>query len=142
MATQSPKLSSRPPILFLPNDLITNILSRLRVKYLIQMKCVSKSRNTLISHPIFIKMHLIRSSLNPQFSLISSHKGDHSFVPFPVTLLWENRNIEIPHDPYYQLNDKNCDEIVGSCNGLVCLAGYSLNEITSYKEMWLRFVGA
>ncbi|XP_058741536.1 F-box/kelch-repeat protein At3g06240-like [Vicia villosa] len=79
-------------------------------------------------------MHLNRSELNPQFSLISSRNyGDYSFVAFPVSLLWENRSIDIPSDPYYQLNDKNCDEIVGSCNGLVCLAGYSPNK------RWLRF---
>ncbi|XP_058739590.1 F-box/kelch-repeat protein At3g06240-like [Vicia villosa] len=144
MATQPPKWYRRrksnpspPPIL--PNELITDILSRFTVKYLMQMKCVSKSWNTLISDPIFIKIHLNRSELNPQFSLISPHNGDHSFVPFPVSLLWENGSINIPHDPSYQLNNKNCNEIVGSCNGLVCLVGYSLNEITRYKKTWLRF---
>ncbi|XP_058768572.1 F-box/kelch-repeat protein At3g23880-like [Vicia villosa] len=138
MATQL--LKSNQPIIFLPDELITDVLSRLRVKYLMQMKCVCKSWNTLISHHIFIKMHLNRSSLNPQFSLIYSHNDDeYSFVPFPVSLLWENRSSDTPHDPYYQMHDKNCDEIVGSCNGLVCLTGYSLNKITSYKERWLRF---
>ncbi|XP_058741152.1 F-box/kelch-repeat protein At3g23880-like [Vicia villosa] len=137
MATQP--LKSNPPILFLPNELIADILSRLRVKYLMQMKCVSKSWNTLISDSMFIKMHLNQSSLNPQFSLIYSQNNDHSFVSFPVSLLWENRSINISHDPYYQLNDKSCEEIVGSCNGLVCLAGHSLNEITRCKERWLRF---
>ncbi|XP_058761569.1 F-box/kelch-repeat protein At3g06240-like [Vicia villosa] len=145
MATQPPKLlyhhrksnPSTPPIL--PNELITDILSRFTVKYLMQMKCVSKSWNTLISDPIFIKIHLNRSELNPQFSLISSHNDDHSFVPFPVGLLWKNSSINIPQDPSYQLSNKNCTEIVGSCNGLVCLAGYSLNEITRYKKIWLRF---
>ncbi|XP_058741541.1 F-box/kelch-repeat protein At3g23880-like [Vicia villosa] len=145
MATQPPKLPccrrkfnpSPPPIL--PNELITDILSRLTVKYLMQMKCVSKSWNILISDPIFINIHLNRSELNPQFSLIYSHNNDHSFVPFPVSLLWENGSINIPQDPSYQLNNKNCNEIVGSCNGLVCLAGYSLNEITRCKNIWLRF---
>ncbi|XP_058787631.1 F-box protein At3g17710-like [Vicia villosa] len=132
------KSNPSPPAI-LPNELITDILSRLGVKYLKQMKCVSKSWNTLISDPIFIKMHLNRSSLNPQFSLIAANNNDHSFVRFPVNQLWENRRINIPHDPYYQLNDKNCNEIVGSCNGLVCLVGYSLNEITRYKKFWLRF---
>ncbi|XP_058741578.1 F-box/kelch-repeat protein At3g23880-like [Vicia villosa] len=146
MATPSLKLRcclksnpSPPPILFLHDELITQILSCLRVKYLMQMKCVCRSWNTLISDSMFIKMHLNRSSLNPQFSLIYSNNDDHGFIPFPVSLLWENRSIDIPSDPYYQLNDKNCDEIVGSCNGLVCLAGYSLNQITGYKKRWLRF---
>ncbi|KAI5430082.1 hypothetical protein KIW84_034601 [Lathyrus oleraceus] len=145
MVTLPPKLrcrrrKSKPsPLTILSNDLIADILSRLTVKHLMQMKCVSKSWNNLISDPIFIKIHLHRSSLNPQFSLISSHNDDHSFVPFPVTRLWENRRINLPRDPCFQLHNKNCYDVVGSCNGLVCLVGYSLNVITRYKKFWLRF---
>ncbi|RHN45273.1 putative F-box associated interaction domain-containing protein [Medicago truncatula] len=36
-------------------------------------------------------------------------------------------------DPYYLLIDKDCRHVVGSCNGLVCLLGYSP------AEMWFRF---
>ncbi|GAU18259.1 hypothetical protein TSUD_176010 [Trifolium subterraneum] len=135
---------SKPVIL--PNELITEILSWLPVKYLMQMKCVSKSWNNLISDPKFVQLHLNRSARNPYFSsVVSNHHDDddndddYSFIHFPVNRLLENRYISISNDPYYQLNDKDCCyEVVGSCNGLICLIGYPKNEIV-YKTMWLCF---
>jgi F-box interacting protein len=64
-----------------------------------------------------------------------------------------DRSITLPNDPYYRLFDYN--GVVGSCNGLVCLFGYSFNEFydelalyydedneendeNEYKETWLR----
>ncbi|XP_022734817.1 F-box protein CPR30-like [Durio zibethinus] len=48
----------------LPEDIIVNILSRLPVKYLIQLKCVSKPWLSLISDPQFAKLHLAQSKKN------------------------------------------------------------------------------
>jgi len=48
-----------PPSATLPDKLITEILSRLPVKSLIQMKSVCKSWKTLISNPSFIKIHTL-----------------------------------------------------------------------------------
>ncbi|MCI29866.1 F-box protein, partial [Trifolium medium] len=50
----------------------------------------------------------------------------------------ENRSITFPDDPYYRLIDKDCRHVVGSCNGLVCLLGYSLAE-DGHTETWFRF---
>lgn len=129
--------SNPPPSVFFPDEVITDILSWLPVKPLMKMKCVSKSWKTLISDPKFIKMHFNRSAArSPHFSLVTykkpTEKYDYGFVPFPVTDLLENRSIIIPNDPYYRLDDKDCCEVVGSCNGLVCLLGYDK------KVMWLR----
>ncbi|KAL5057546.1 hypothetical protein RYX36_029150 [Vicia faba] len=149
MSPQPPKSHRRrqsntpktPPTL--PEELITDILSRLTVKHLMQMKCVSKSWNTLITDPVFTKMHFSRSALNPFFSLISNNlsarDGDCSFVTVPVNRLLENRYITVPKSPYFRLRDKECRDVVGSCNGLVCLIGYSINEWTKYKRVWFRF---
>ncbi|CAL0334630.1 unnamed protein product [Lupinus luteus] len=49
-------LHAPPP--FLPFELITEILSRVPVKFLIQFKCVCKSWKTLISNPEFAQKHL------------------------------------------------------------------------------------
>ncbi|RHN46121.1 putative F-box domain, galactose oxidase/kelch, beta-propeller, F-box associated interaction [Medicago truncatula] len=136
---------SQLPEVILPNEVITEILSWLPVKSLMQMKCVSKSWKTLISHPPFIKMHLSRSARNPYFSSIVPTRGyyflenRYSFVHFPVSCLLENRWIKHPKDPYYRLSDKNCRVVLGSCNGLICLAGYSINECAKYKTVWFRF---
>jgi F-box interacting protein len=126
----------------IPDDLVIEILSLLKVKPLMKMKCVSKSWNTLISDPKFVKMHRNRSSRNSQYFLVSKKDviTDYSFVPFSISHLMENDSIDLPNDPYYQLIDKDCRKVVGSCNGLVCLLGYSLyKDDVHNNEAWLRF---
>ncbi|AES77982.1 hypothetical protein MTR_7g022580 [Medicago truncatula] len=80
-------------------------------------------------------MHLNRSARNPHFSLFYY---PHRFVPFPSGRLLDNRHITFPKDPYYLLHDKDCSEVIGSCNGLVCLLGYSYDALNNYS-FWLRF---
>jgi len=104
---------------------------------------VCKSWNTIISDPKFIKMHLNRSARNPHFSLITYQTptfddGEHSFIPFPAGRLLDTRHITFSKDPYYLLNDKDCREVVGSCNGSVCLTDYSYIAFDNYS-IWLRF---
>ncbi|KEH22768.1 putative F-box domain-containing protein [Medicago truncatula] len=134
--------SNLAPPVFLPDELITEILSCLRVKSLMKMKCVCKSWKTLISDSKFVKIHLNRSfARNPCFSLVMYNRptetDDCSFMPFSISSLLENRYITPLKDPHYQLNDKGCREVVGSCNGLVCLLGYSLANDNAV--VWLRF---
>jgi F-box interacting protein len=134
-------MSSLPEVI-LPDEVITEILSWLPVKSLMKMKCVSKSWKSLVSHPPFIKMHLSRSTRNPYFSSIVLTQGYHlhySFVHFPVSRLLENHWIRHPKDPYFRLSDKNCSVVLGSCNGLICLLGYSINESNNNKKVWFRF---
>jgi F-box interacting protein len=130
------------PSAILPDDLIVEILSLLKVKPLMKMKCVSKSWNTLISDPKFVKMHLNQSSQNSLSYVVSSKNSiqddDYSFIPFSVNDLMENRSFTFPDDPYYQLADKDGCQVVGSCNGLVCLLGYSLAE-DGHKKTCFRF---
>lgn len=107
------------------------------------MKCVSNSWNTLISNPKFVKMHLNRSARNPYFSSLAftPQLDDYIFTHFPVSSLLQNLRITIPRNRYYRLNNKDCSKIVGSCNGLICLLGYSYNATISvnYKNVWFRF---
>jgi F-box interacting protein len=119
------------------DDLIAEVLSFLPVKSLVQLKSVSKSWNNIISHPTFIKKHLKRSSQNPQFTLLRSVFSFTSVVPISVHHLLENPSnlITLTNDPYYWL--KYNRSIVGSCNGLLCLLGYSSRKATN--NIWLRF---
>ncbi|XP_045801986.1 F-box/kelch-repeat protein At3g23880-like [Trifolium pratense] len=122
-------LSEPTPTAFLSEDLIVEIISWLRVKPLMKMKCVSKSFNSLICDPKFVKMHHKRSSRNTL-----SYLDDYSFVPFSVgDLLKTPSMIPSLDDPYYCLIDKDCRKVVGSCNGLVCLLG------SSEHQTWFRF---
>ncbi|KAK2406996.1 F-box/kelch-repeat protein [Trifolium repens] len=55
----SPSLASVDHI---PFDLVEEILCRLPVKFLLQLRCVCKSWNSLISHHKFAKKHLSMST--------------------------------------------------------------------------------
>jgi F-box interacting protein len=137
-----PKLQLRPkaaslPII-LPDELIIEVLSFLPVKSLMRLKCVSKSWKTLISNSFFIKLHLQRSIRKPQLAIVYIDKQyieGRSVLPISLSCLLESSSITLTDDPYYQLKDKNCHEVVGSCNGLLCLLGHSY----TCKLMWLCF---
>ncbi|MCI54852.1 F-box/kelch-repeat protein, partial [Trifolium medium] len=51
-------LTPAPALPTLPFDLVSEILCRLPVKLLLQLRCLCKSLNSLISDPKFAKKHL------------------------------------------------------------------------------------
>ncbi|KAL3515943.1 hypothetical protein ACH5RR_022845 [Cinchona calisaya] len=108
----------------LPRELVSNILSRLPVKTLVQSTSVSKLWYSLIKNPSFLKSHLTSSisKLTDNYILITpksysndpvlsffADDNDYSFVS----------NVKIP----FQTRSKTIN-IVGSCNGLVCFTDY------------------
>ncbi|XP_058739926.1 F-box/kelch-repeat protein At3g23880-like [Vicia villosa] len=142
-----------PPVFF-PDDLISVVFSVLPVKSLVRFRCLSKSCDSLISDPIFVKFHLKRSSIrNPVLTINTQHikqipgdflceiqwEVDECVVPCPVSRLIDNPSLTLFIDPCYQWNiDQIWGRIVGVCNGLICLCGESFNFIHSYPEYWLR----
>ncbi|XP_058756989.1 F-box/kelch-repeat protein At3g23880-like [Vicia villosa] len=66
-----PTCHRRSPV-YLPEELVAEVLSILPVKSLLQLRCVSKSWKSLISNPIFVKQHLNRSTRNANLTLVSS----------------------------------------------------------------------
>ncbi|CAL5191992.1 unnamed protein product [Lathyrus oleraceus] len=132
-----PSSPSSPPIL--PDELMAEVLSFLSVKSLMQMKCVSKFFNSLISDPAFIKMHLRRSARNPQLTLVSGKcVADFRFVILPISKFIENPLITLPEKHFYPLLDTHHYWLVGSCNGLLCFSHYSAFT-GSYRDCWLNF---
>ncbi|XP_058756991.1 F-box/kelch-repeat protein At3g23880-like [Vicia villosa] len=125
-------MKSLPPA-FVPDELVTDVLSRLAVKPLMRFRCVRKSWNSLISDPTFVKLILHRSSQYDYFTLVSAI--DFSVVSFTLYPFFKNFPISftLPKDPYYQLNTA-----VGCCNGLLCMVGSSwLNgNIESWFCIW------
>ncbi|KAK9267581.1 hypothetical protein L1049_010009 [Liquidambar formosana] len=106
----------------LPEDIISDILSRLPVKTLLRFKCASKPWCGLIDGPDFIKMHFKRSTEhNTNLSLIltddSLYSVDFDTLDYAVEL----------DDPAHPRT-----EIVGSCNGLLCLG----NAVSGSASIW------
>jgi F-box interacting protein len=134
-----------------PEEIMLEIMSWLRVKYVMQLRCLNKFFNTLIFNPYFIQMHLKKSTRNSQLALIcfgnENHDDDpedsdpedwnyHLITP-SISFLLRNQFIIFHHsDPYYLL--RKCPGtspwVVGSCNGLLCLFNMSCS---SYQ--WLYF---
>jgi F-box interacting protein len=134
-------------VIFLPDDVIIEILTFLEVKDLIRMKCVCKSWNTIISDPIFAKTHLKNKKRTkiPHLAVLSDKSegsGDCRAVPISRLLQeMKKSSSNLTHDdlPYhYRFNYKDCGDIVGSCNGLVCLLGCSFTG-GHYVENSLSF---
>ncbi|XP_004517282.1 F-box/kelch-repeat protein At3g23880-like [Cicer arietinum] len=122
----------------LPDELIVEILTLLTVKSILRLKCVSKSWNALISNPKFVKFHLQRSTRNKQLllTLIASSSYVHcGVVTFPIRSLLENISTTLCYEPMNYTND--CSRVIGSCNGLLCLLGFS-NTIGP-SSIWIQF---
>jgi F-box interacting protein len=112
-----------------------------------RMRCLSKSSNSLITSPIFVKFHFHRFERNPHLALVTTKIETvvpipiktETVVPFPVRDLLNNRPITLTNDPHYLTNDGSKDlfihQMVGSCNGLICLFSHSIG----YQDICLRF---
>ncbi|PQM41109.1 F-box/kelch-repeat protein [Prunus yedoensis var. nudiflora] len=102
----------------LSQDVIADILSRLPLKSVCRLRCVSKSWFNLTTEPHFINTHLNRhqkkqkiilSSNNSLFSLDPEAPIDDDMLPLEIDFPLKNHpNTEWVH-------------MFGSCNGLVCI---------------------
>lgn len=146
MSTPPAQLHARPDAespVSLSYDLIAEILSFSDVKSLMQMRCVCKSWKSIISDPKFVKLHLQRSARNPYLTLSSPNINknvlflERKVIPFPVRrLILENPSILLPDNLRYECQDKECQYAIGSCNGLLCLIGYSYNPEGFWFRVW------
>ncbi|XP_058785006.1 F-box/kelch-repeat protein At3g23880-like [Vicia villosa] len=105
------------PLPTLPNELLEEIFCRLPIKLLLQLRCLSKSLNSLISDLKFTKKHLQMSTKNHH--LIVTTKGESYVRSYPIQTILKfitiNANI---HN--FPLNEKDF-HIVCSCDGILCL---------------------
>ncbi|XP_042486089.1 F-box protein CPR1-like [Macadamia integrifolia] len=107
----------------LPYDIFTNILSRISIKSLFRFRCVCISWRDFLSDPHFIKQQLIRSTetniSNPNLILNCGSNLYHVLYSIHNDT-WDDEPVKL--DLPFKLSNIG---IVGSCNGLVCLLGYS-----------------
>ncbi|KAK4592965.1 hypothetical protein RGQ29_017200 [Quercus rubra] len=131
-ATEPPILRRRKNVL--PDDIVLNILSRLPAKSVIRFRCVCKPWNSSITTSYFISNHL-NNFAHAHDTDNDNDNGDGYIIHMPRhTLAMNSSNrpvctvaldrtfdrifeIEIPFDLPSGLS-----KIVGSCNGLLCLA--------------------
>ena len=127
-----------PPILrrrnnHLPYDIVLKIMEKLPVKSVMRFRCVSKSMDSLITSHDFISTHLNNINKNhdhengyvihmPSWEtshlLSSSPHPDTSVCTVASDRTFDRiSEVRIPFD-----FDFKCAQIVGSCNGLLCLA--------------------
>ncbi|XP_058740870.1 F-box/kelch-repeat protein At3g23880-like [Vicia villosa] len=107
----------------LPEELIIEILLRLPVKSLLQLKCICKLWKTLISNPQFVKQHLLISNAKPSLThqrLFFSFMTDpRQLLSYPLKPLFQNLLPPVSSSGTMKY------WIIGSCNGLLCLYGQS-----------------
>ncbi|CAL5202493.1 unnamed protein product [Lathyrus oleraceus] len=110
----------------LPFDLISEIVSRLPVKSLLQFRCVSKSWKSLISDPIFARKHLNLSTTR-RLLCLSYDKHSHRFFlnSYSLQSIFRDTDYNITRLEYP--SDNICKGslshyAVGSCDGILCVA--------------------
>ncbi|XP_047331918.1 F-box/kelch-repeat protein At3g23880-like [Impatiens glandulifera] len=111
---------------YLPIEIITKILIKLPVKTLVKFRCVCRSWLALISDPIFVQNHLRASTQDKGYAhhrlIMSSHlRLEVKSCSLPSVL--HEECYPSTHDHYYPLKHwPDSVLIVGSVNGLVCIA--------------------
>ncbi|KAL9365871.1 hypothetical protein Peur_043744 [Populus x canadensis] len=96
----------------IPEDVVMSILLKLPIKSILRFRCVSKSCNSLITSPYFIKKHFAKAKQ----LILRAGKPVAS-----VSLHLDNDSL----DRCLQLDfcQPNAFKVNGSCNGVVCLSG-------------------
>ncbi|KAK1382057.1 F-box domain-containing protein [Heracleum sosnowskyi] len=117
----------------LPENLFLEILSRLPVKHLLRLKVVCKSWRSRISNPNFVNnKHVAITATNPDNDsfIIHNLNNDQLYV-INVNFLDRAITLEIPVPA-----DNDSINIVGSCNGLLCVA-HTCNRQKLPKKLYL-----
>lgn len=116
------------PKTFLCEDLLIEIFSWLTVKSLIRFQCLSKSLKSLISNPTFVKLHLSnsRSGTNILYKFTPCYNRTLTLMNYSLSTIVEDFNFGSSLKSEYKF------EVVGSCNGLVCLVAQDVFKWTKY----------
>ena len=126
--TKKPKLWSE----HVPDDFIYDILTRLPVKSLIRFRCVSKSYNSIISNPNFVKTNF-NFNRTKSLSNNNNHNGYLHYTPVTKQELCTvvcNSDRTLTNVSRFESPFVDECSIFGFCNGMVCLA--SADELLSH----------
>ncbi|XP_058187771.1 F-box protein At5g49610-like isoform X2 [Rhododendron vialii] len=109
----------------IPEDVLSEILSRLPVKFLLRFKSVSKYWYSLIQNPSFISLHHNRSPKNESFLVKRLVKSASGFALSLVSSETPILDLDIP----FGGQPASCLHLCGSSNGVVCLSNSSTKII-------------
>ncbi|KAL4600523.1 hypothetical protein ACB092_11G204800 [Castanea dentata] len=131
-------------LVYLPYDVLVEILHRLPVKSLIRFRCVSKSWNSLITSPAFINSNLTRSHSDSN-KLIVRYLDVTPHVE-RYKLIHEDDNDNNVSSSSEQIQDlklplrgsRSYFQLVGSANGLFCL--YEGNRFILWNPCIRKFI--
>ncbi|CAI9104311.1 OLC1v1002954C1 [Oldenlandia corymbosa var. corymbosa] len=131
----------------IPDNLMAEVLLRLPFDSLIRFRCVSKSWRDLIDSPFFIEVHSERSKECPP-----PHSADNKIVAIKGTTFYTFDSVcklrgglcraiarEL-NSPSLEFEERGL-EIVGSCNGMVCLWNFRTDELALWNP-WIQHCSA
>ncbi|XP_075643139.1 F-box/kelch-repeat protein At3g23880-like [Castanea sativa] len=107
---------------YLPYEVLLEILHRLPVKSLIQFRCVSKTYNSLITSPAFIKSSFTRSHSDSNKLIVRYLDVNYHVERYKLIYEDNDNNDEQIQDLEFPLSSSWANfRLVGSANGLFCL---------------------
>ncbi|XP_004486107.1 F-box/kelch-repeat protein At3g23880-like [Cicer arietinum] len=107
----------------LPFELVAEILSRLPVKILMQLRCVCKSWKSLICDPKFVKKHLrVSTTRHHLFLTFLNSSREFVLTTYPLSSVFTEITATATQLDYPLNNRNRFDLIVGSCHGILCFA--------------------
>ncbi|XP_028095396.1 putative F-box protein At1g50870 [Camellia sinensis] len=117
-ATDDAMSSSSDYNLYVPMDIIFDILNRLPVKCLLRFRCICKTFRHLISNPTFISSHLLHHRTTTTATIFTfKHRSTTS-----RTLLQSPSSSKDPNNLVYPFSNHTRNlHLIGSINGLLCL---------------------
>jgi len=107
----------------LPFEIVEDILSRLPVKFLMQLQSVCKSWKSLISDSKLAKKHLRVSTTRHHLILTFINTSRKlSIIDYPLSSVFTDVTATVTHLNYPLNNRNRFGLIVGSCHGILCFA--------------------
>ncbi|OAY45188.1 F-box/kelch-repeat protein At3g23880 [Manihot esculenta] len=103
----------------LPKDLLIEVLSSSPVKLLLKCRCVCKAWDSIITDPLFISKHLKKSTERNRFIMYCADGGTEHYLLYTKES-FPGKPVEEFDCPWTSLS--HLVNIVGSCNGVLCLS--------------------
>ncbi|XP_039687806.1 putative F-box protein At1g47790 [Medicago truncatula] len=128
------------PLPTLPFDLVAEILCRIPVKLLIQLRCLCKCFNSLISDPKFAEKHLRLSTKHRHLMLCSWNNPYYKFFvyDFPIHSVFSTSSVtqtQLTY-PISLKSTYGAPLAVCSCAGILCLTMRQGSAV-----LWNPFIG-